>query len=40
MDLRGSEDRHLIIVDADRKYLYELYNVFYDATQARWFARA
>ncbi|HEY1373134.1 MAG TPA: hypothetical protein VGH50_11740, partial [Candidatus Binatia bacterium] len=31
------EDRHLIIVDADRNYLYELYNVFYDSTLKKWF---
>ena len=33
VDLRGSSDRHLLIVDRDRRYLYELYNVFYDGTQ-------
>ncbi|HEX7253631.1 MAG TPA: hypothetical protein VF376_12170, partial [Thermoanaerobaculia bacterium] len=26
-------DRHLLIVDRDNKYLYELYNVFFDGTQ-------
>jgi len=31
-DLRSSSDRHLLIVDRDNKYLYELYNVFYDGT--------
>jgi hypothetical protein len=31
-DLRSSNDRHLLIVDRDNKYLYELYNVFYDGT--------
>jgi hypothetical protein len=34
IDLRSSSDRHLIIVDATNRYLYELYNVFYDGT--RW----
>jgi hypothetical protein len=29
-DLRSSSDRHLLIVDRDNKYLYELYNVFFD----------
>jgi hypothetical protein len=29
VDLRSSSDRHLLIVDRDRRYLYELYNVFY-----------
>ena len=33
VDLRASSDRHLLIVDKDNKYLYELYNVFYDGTQ-------
>ena len=31
-DLRSSNDRHLLIVDRDNKYLYELYNVFFDGT--------
>lgn len=38
MDLRGSQDRHLLIVDRDRNYLYELYNVFYDAAEGQWYA--
>lgn len=38
VDLRSSEDRHLLIVDKDRNYLYELYNVFYNTTQGKWFA--
>jgi hypothetical protein len=33
VDLRASSDRHLLIVDRDRRYLYELYNVFYDGSQ-------
>jgi len=33
VDLRSSADRHLLIVDRDNRYLYELYNVFYDGTQ-------
>ena len=36
LDLRGSEDRHFLIVDRDNKYLYELYNVFYNAATGRW----
>jgi hypothetical protein len=36
VDLRGSEDRHLLIVDRDNKYLYELYNVFYNSAAGRW----
>lgn len=35
-DLRDSEDRHLLIVDRDNKYLYELYNLFYNAATGRW----
>jgi hypothetical protein len=38
LDLRSSEDRHLMIIDKDRNYLYELYNVFYNTTQGKWFA--
>src|SRR5918996_2114707 len=38
VDLRSSQDRHLLIVDRDRNYLYELYNVFYNITQGKWFA--
>jgi hypothetical protein len=33
VDLRSSSDRHLLIVDQNTRYLYELYNVFYDGTQ-------
>ena len=33
VDRRSSSDRHLLIVDRDRRYLYELYNVFYDGSQ-------
>jgi hypothetical protein len=33
VDLRSSNDRHLLIVDGTNRYLYELYNVFYDGTQ-------
>lgn len=33
VDLRGSSDRHLLIVDADNRDLYELYNVWHDGTQ-------
>jgi len=32
VDRRGSQDRHLLIVDRDNKYLYELYNVYFDGT--------
>ena len=33
IDLRSSSDRHLLVVDRDHRYLYELYNVFYDGSQ-------
>ena len=33
IDLRSTGDRHLLIVDRDRRHLYELYNVFYDGSQ-------
>ncbi len=35
VDRRSSADRHLLIVDRDHRYLYELYNVFYDGSQWR-----
>ena len=38
VDQRSSQDRHLLIVDRDRNYLYELFNVFYDAVRGKWFA--
>ncbi|HKC11117.1 MAG TPA: FG-GAP-like repeat-containing protein, partial [Vicinamibacteria bacterium] len=38
VDIRSTDDRHLLIVDADNKYLYELYNVFYDTGSAQWLA--
>src|SRR5262245_18704884 len=38
VDLRSSEDRHLLIVDRDNKYLYELYNVYYDTVTGQWAA--
>ena len=38
VDLRSEEDRHLLIVDCTHRYLYELYNVFYDATHGKWLA--
>jgi hypothetical protein len=38
VDRRSSQDRHLLIVDRDRNHLYELYNVFYNSTQGKWFA--
>ncbi|HEX9276734.1 MAG TPA: hypothetical protein VGA51_10115 [Casimicrobiaceae bacterium] len=37
VDLRSQQDRHLLIIDCTNNYLYELYNVFYDAAQSRWY---
>ena len=33
VDRRSISDRHLLIVDRDRRHLYELYNVFFDGSQ-------
>lgn len=33
VDQRNNADRHLLIVDRNSKYLYELYNVWYDGVQ-------
>jgi len=38
IDERSQGDRHLIVVDCTNRTLYELYNVFYDATRGRWLA--
>jgi hypothetical protein len=38
VDQRDSSDRHLLIVDCTNRYLYELYNVWYDAAQSKWYA--
>src|SRR6266568_2612004 len=37
VDLRSSQDRHLLIVDYERNYLYELYNVYFNPTQGSWY---
>ena len=36
VDDRGSQDRHMLIVDRDHRYLYELYNVWYDSNAQQW----
>ncbi|WP_190285664.1 Calx-beta domain-containing protein [Montanilutibacter psychrotolerans] len=36
VDQRSGNDRHLLIVDCTNRHLYELYNVYYNPTQARW----
>ena len=33
---RRTHDRHLLIVDRDRNWLYELYNVYYNAASGQW----
>jgi len=38
VDLRGSQDRHLLIVDRDADLLYELYNVWFDSAHNQWHA--
>lgn len=38
VDERDDCDRHLLVIDRDHKYLYELWNVWYDAAQSQWYA--
>jgi len=38
VDLRSSQDRHLLIVDRERNHLYELYNVYFDGARQQWLA--
>ncbi len=38
IDQRNQSDRHLLVIDCTRRQLYELYNVYYDPTQAQWHA--
>ncbi len=38
VDQRSSSDRHLLIIDCDKRHLYELYNVWYSTAQPRWHA--
>ena len=38
IDERCCADRHLLIVDRDHNHLYELYNVYYNTTEAKWYA--
>ena len=38
VDQRSSADRHLIVIDCTNKHLYELYNVYYETAQAKWYA--
>jgi hypothetical protein len=38
VDQRSQGDRHLLMIDCTNHYLYELYNVYYNATQGKWYA--
>jgi hypothetical protein len=38
IDQRAQSDRHLLILDCTNRYLYELYNVYYNTTQGKWYA--
>lgn len=38
VDQRSSSDRHLLMIDCANNHLYELYNVYYNPTQNRWYA--
>jgi len=38
IDQRNAGDRHLLIIDCANRRLYELYNVYFNAAQARWYA--
>ena len=38
VDQRTQSDRHLLVIDCTHRHLYELYNVFYNTSQARWYA--
>jgi hypothetical protein len=37
VDERADNDRHLLIIDCTHNYLYELYNMYYDPAQSKWF---
>jgi len=38
LDQRSQSDRHLLVIDCTHRHLYELYNVYYDPSQAKWYA--
>jgi hypothetical protein len=38
VDERSQSDRHLLVIDCTNRALYELYNVWYDTSQAKWIA--
>jgi len=38
VDARAEHDRHMLIVDRDNNYLYELWNVWFDVNNWQWYA--
>jgi len=38
LDQRSQSDRHLLLIDCTNRHLYELYNVYFDPGQAKWYA--
>ena len=38
VDQRSAADRHLLVIDCTNRTLYELYNVYYNATLGKWYA--
>src|SRR5215475_10763743 len=38
VDQRSTSDRHLLLIDCDNEHLYELYNVYYNSSQGKWYA--
>ncbi|HTQ01981.1 MAG TPA: hypothetical protein VMN56_21860 [Casimicrobiaceae bacterium] len=38
VDQRASSDRHFLVIDCTNRYLYELYNVYYDSRVGKWYA--
>jgi hypothetical protein len=38
VDQRSQSDRHLLVIDCTNRHLYELYNVYYNSAQGKWYA--
>lgn len=38
VDQRSQGDRHLLVIDCTNRHLYELYNVYFDPNQTKWYA--
>ena len=38
IDQRTQGDRHLFVIDCTNRYLYELYNVYFNSSQTKWYA--